>query len=96
MHKKGFPIQLVQEFDEEVVKKLAELHITTCEEFIGVSNTESQRNLLMNYLKVNEHDFLCFLESAKKMVPADLVKKLAAPSDTSQFGLGAVIEDMEK
>jgi hypothetical protein len=71
---KGIPLQDVKEIPQDIVDKLRELSITTCEEF--VSAIHAQPDEYGKFLKIDKQELLKFHNIVKKRLPSQLVKEL--------------------
>ena len=88
--KSGLPLRQVNNFPETFITKLANLNVTTAEEFIALTTTNDKRNLVAHFLEVHLDDLLIAINSAKSSLPEDIVKIMESSIETSQYGTGAL------
>ena len=96
MNKKGLPLRSIKNFSREYIDKLAELYITTAEEFVSVTNTTDGKDRISSYLKTDETELQQLIGLAENSLPESVRKEMKTPTDTSQFGLGALGPETKK
>ncbi|MAT44992.1 MAG: hypothetical protein CL609_21885 [Anaerolineaceae bacterium] len=87
--KKGIPLTDVKDFPPEVIKKLAQLWITTVEELVGAAIRENGPAGLGKLLGLPVEEVIRLVDLAQDHLPAGVS---FSPDEVQRFGLGALDE----
>lgn len=84
------PLSSLKGFPKRHLNKLAELNITTAEQFVSLANTGDKREKIARFLGLELDELTSLIELAKGSLTEDVIKEMEAPIDTTQYGLGAL------
>jgi hypothetical protein len=85
----GVPLEDVEEWPEEYVRKLKENWISTVEQVVAVSATPGGLRTLTRSLDVSEEEMRGLLAVARAHLSPEVAAQLEQPADVEQYGRGA-------
>ncbi len=94
MLKPGQALDTLSAFSESI-RRLAELNITTVEEFVSLTNSEEARSRIAVFLSIDLNSVERLRRVALESLPDDVRREMSSPVDTTMFGLGAVDPNKE-
>lgn len=83
------PLANLTFWPRSAVEILAKYWITTAEQVIALAATENGRTSLAEQLEIDVATLDKYLRETRAALPAERVRSLEAPADTSSWGLGA-------
>ncbi len=90
MEKGGHPLGGIPGFSIVHTRKLAELNITTAEEFVSLTGVGEQANRVADFLGVGADQVRELIALAGNSLPDAVRKQMAEPVDTHLLGFGAL------
>jgi hypothetical protein len=77
-------------FPEHISAQLKKSWITTAEQFIAAAAASGGARVMAGNLGVSEGELKSALETSEKLIAQQDLDRLKKPTDTSEFGLGAL------
>ena len=90
--KQGIPLDSIDGFPGETTNRLAELWITTAEEFVNADRLDAGRRGLAEFLEITEDGVGDLVRVAEEVLPVDFD---FGPEEIEYFGMGAMDEPDE-
>jgi hypothetical protein len=90
------PLENIPNWSKEHISRMKEAWVTTAEQVVALGATEGGLTSIAEQLSISEDAARKLVESASAVLSPDALEKMGQPSETDEYGLGALPLSHEK